>query len=45
MRDFSFKGYGFLPFGKRDEGERECEKFEIRLYVLWGQLWGLNILK
>ena len=23
MRDFSFSGYGFLPFGKRDKGERE----------------------
>ena len=23
MRDFSFTGYGFLPFGKRDKGERE----------------------
>ena len=23
MRDFSFSGYGFLPFGKRDIGERE----------------------
>ena len=23
MRDFSFNGYGFLPFGKRDKGQRE----------------------
>ena len=23
MRDFSFRSYGFLPFGKRDKGERE----------------------
>ena len=23
MRDFSFSGYGFLPFGKTDKGERE----------------------
>ena len=23
MRDFSFSGYGFLSFGKRDKGERE----------------------
>ena len=23
MRDFSFSGYGFLRFGKRDKGERE----------------------
>ena len=23
MRDFSFSGYGFLPFGKRDNDERE----------------------
>ena len=23
MRAFSFSGYGFLPFGKRDKGERE----------------------
>ena len=22
MRDFSFKGYGFLPFGKRNKGEQ-----------------------
>ena len=23
MRDFSFSGYGFLPFGKRDNDEWE----------------------
>ena len=23
MRDFNFSGYGFLPFGNRDKGERE----------------------
>ena len=23
MRDFGFSGYGFLPFGNRDKGERE----------------------
>ena len=23
MGDFSFSGYGFLPFGKRDKGQRE----------------------
>ena len=23
MRDFGFSGYGFLPFGKRDNDERE----------------------
>ena len=23
MRDFSFSGYGFLPFGKRNKDERE----------------------
>ena len=23
MRDFSFSGYCFLPFGKRDKGEQE----------------------
>ena len=23
MHDFSFSGYGFLPFGKRESGKRE----------------------
>ena len=37
MRDFSFSGYGFLPFGKRDKGQRERslkEKLIEQLEVL-----------
>ena len=37
MRDFSFNGYGFLSFGKRDNGQRELslkeqliERLELR---------------
>ena len=50
MRDFSFSGYGFLPFGKRDRDEREpslkeklVERLEQRFKEHQTSLWFITV--